>query len=174
MEPIHPKKLHPLEYSWLLLPFLFSFLAFPLARVVLSGICFVWVVALLFRRMRDIGYLRAMLMASVLMVAWVGICALLTYLANDLFTWAGEEFSEEGAMVTSVLMVSFLVYGLFAAMGIRLLGIGSGRDAGVLFVASLLLAGGAVLSGMSDSPWAFHAGIGAGAALVALHLRKKN
>lgn len=164
--------LHMLEYGWLLLPFLFAFLAFPLARVVLSGICFVWVAALLFQRVRGISYLRSGLMASVLMVVWAGICALLTYLANDLFTWAGEAFSEEGAMVTGVLMASFTVYGIAAALGIRLSGIGSGCNTIVLFVAFMLLACGAISSGMSDSYWAFPVGIGAGTALLALHLRR--
>ena len=163
--------LHPPEYGWLLLPVICALLVFPLARVALAAIAFVWVAALLYLRKRHIGYLRAWLMASLLMGLWLGLCALLTHLAQGLFEWAGEHFADEGLMVTGVLMTSFAVYGVTAAIAIKLLRIGGWRDAGVLFLAFMCMATGAVLSGTLDSLWTFPAGTAAGALLLALRLR---
>lgn len=164
--------LHPLEYGWLILPLFFAFLAFPLARVALAGICFVWVAALLLQRVRGVSYLRSWLMTGILIMAWLSICTVLTMLAEGLFRRAGEVFSENGYMVTGVLMATFTVYGIAAALAVRLLGIGGWRDTSVLLATFLLFATGAAFSGMSDSPWTFPAGVTASAALLALHLRK--
>lgn len=167
----HLSKLHPLEYGWLLLPLVFAFLAFPLVRVALAGIAFVWVAALLFQRRRGVGAMRALLMASLMMILWTGICGLLTGLANGLFQWAGESIVHKAYMVTSFLMLSFAVYGVAAALAFRLLGIGTWRDAGVLLLALMCMATGAVLASAIDSLWAFPVAAAVAAIVLAFSLR---
>jgi hypothetical protein len=167
----HLSRLHPLEYGWLLLPLPFAFLAFPLARVVLAGIAFVWVAALLFQRQRGVGYVRALLMAALMMILWTGICALLTGLANGLFQWAGENIAHQTYMVTSVLMLSFAVYGVAAVLAVRLLRIGTWCDAGILLLALMGMASGAVLASTLESLWAFPVATAMAVIVVAFSLR---
>lgn len=162
--------LYPLEYGWLFLPLLFAFLAFPLARIALAGLCFVWVAALLFQRARGCGYIRAWLMTALMMVLWVGVCALLTRLADGLFQWAGETLSGEGRMVTVVLTGSFAVYGVAASVAARLLRIATWPDAAVLFAGVMAIAAGAVMNGILGTSWLFPAGVLAASGVVFVYL----
>lgn len=160
-----------LEYGWLLLPPVFAFLVFPLAGIVLSGVSFVWVAALLLQRAKGRGYVRAILTIAVMMVLWLGICALLTFLADDLFKWAGEAISPEGHMVTTVLIGSFAVYGLTAAAAAKLLRIASLPDAAALFAGVMMIAAGAVINGRVDSLWPLPVGVAAASVLMFFYLR---
>jgi len=161
------------DYGWLLLPLLFAFLAFPLARVALAGSAFLWVALLLFQRRRRILYVRAVLMVSVALVAWLMLCALLTFLADDAFRWAGETFANGGAMVTTTLMFTFTIFASTAAVVTMLLRIGGWGEAAILFACLMCMASGAVLSGMVDSLWAFPICALAASGLLALFLAWK-
>lgn len=163
-------RLPPVEYGWLLLPPLFAFLVFPLARVALTGIAFVSVALLLFQRRRRVSYLLAVPLTSLAMVAWLATCALLTFLADDAFRWAGERFAEEGTMVVTTLMFTFAVFAASAAIVTVLLRIGGRSEAAILFAGLMCMASGAAFSGMVDSVWAFPICALAACGLTALFL----
>ncbi len=161
------------EYGWLLLPLVFAFLAFPLARVVLAGIAFVWVALLLFQRSRGVSYLRALAMTTLAMPVWVMLCALLTFLANDVFRWAGETFADAGPLIVTTLMFTFVVFASVAAAVTLLLRIAGWDSAVILFVCLMCMAIGAVAPAFFDSLWAFPIGTLAASVLLALFLAWK-
>lgn len=167
---VETSRLSLVEYGWLLLPQLFAFLAFPLARVALAGISFTWVAMLMFQRRRRISHLRALAIAGLAMVAWLMLCALLTFLADDAFRWAGKTFADQGMMVVTTLMFTFAVFASTAAVVTVLLRIGGWGEAAILFICLMCMASGAVLSGMVDTLWAFPIGTLAASGLLALFL----
>ena len=153
--PTAPPRLLWPEYGWLLLPLAFAFLAFPLVRVILAGLAFMWVAPLLLQRRRGTSYLRSLVMTASAMLLWLALCALATHLAEDAFRWGGATFADEASMVVSTLMLTFVFFSVMASLVVVALRIGGVMDAGVLFLCLMCVATGAVLSGQTDILWAF-------------------